>query len=249
MTGGGNWTYFIDGAMPLLIDAGVGQQAHLDAIAAARADGPGRVLVTHGHGDHASGAPAIRARWPTTRFLKRPWPERDERYAVAWEPLDDGTRVPAGDEELLVVHTPGHAPDHLAFWYEPTRTMITGDLVVQGSSVVILASHGGRLADYLASLERVRAFQPQRLLPAHGPAIDDPDATIRQYLDHRRMREVQVLDALEAGATTPGEMVARIYSNLDPRLISMAHESVLAHLEKLESEGRVARSDGIWTLY
>lgn len=249
MTGGGNWTYFLDGAMPVLIDAGVGQAPHLEALAVARADGPGRVLVTHAHGDHASGAPAIHARWPSTRFFKQPWAERDDRYGVTWEPLADGEYVPAGDEELLVVGTPGHAPDHLSFWHERTRTMFTGDLLVLGSSVVILASSGGRLVDYLASLERVRALGPQVLLPAHGPAIGDPSAVIEQYLDHRRMREAQVLAALEAGATEVGAMVARIYTDLDPRLAPMAYESVLAHLEKLESEGRAGRVAGAWTLY
>lgn len=248
MTGSGNWTYFIDGAQPVLIDAGIGRSEHLDAIATARAEGPGRVLVTHAHGDHASGASAIHTRWPSTRFAKRPWPERDARD-VRWEPLGDGDRVPAGDETLIVVHTPGHAPDHLSFWHEPTRTMFTGDLVVLGSSVVILASSGGNLAAYLQSLERVRAFAPRVLMPAHGPAIEDPASVIQQYLDHRSEREQQVIAALRAGSTDVADMVSRIYEDLDPALVPMACESVLAHLEKLAAEGRAGQVDGRWTLY
>lgn len=249
MTGGGNWTYFIDGAEPVLIDAGVGASAHLEALARARADGPARVLVTHAHGDHASGAPAIHERWPAVRFAKRPWPERDARYAVEWEPIADGERLAAGDGHLVAVHTPGHAPDHLSFWHEPTRTMFTGDLIVAGSSVVILASSGGSVADYLRSLARIRAFEPRVLLPAHGPAIDDPRDAIDRYIEHRRMRERQVFAALEAGISDPAEMVRRIYEGLDPALLAMARESVLAHLRKLEDEGRAREVDGGWRLY
>ncbi|MCA1584113.1 MAG: MBL fold metallo-hydrolase [Acidobacteria bacterium] len=249
MTGGGNWTFLIEGRMPTLIDAGVGRPAHIDALAAAAPGGPHIVLVTHAHPDHASGAPVIHSRWPATRFAKFPWPVRDERYAVIWEDLSDGDRLPAGDTELVAIHTPGHAPDHIVLLEERTRTVFSGDLVVLGSSVVIQASSGGNLADYLRSLERVRALAPARLLPAHGPAIDDPLAVIDEYVQHRRQRETQVLNALEAGLTTIAEMVSRIYPSLDPALVPMACESVLAHLEKLESERGVRRAEGGWTLY
>src|SRR5262245_57314034 len=107
MTGSGNWTYFFPGRHPALIDAGTGLPAHLDAIAGAQADGPGHVLVTHAHGDHASGAAAIAARWPDTTFSKYPWPGRDDKYPVSWQPLADGDIVAAGDETLQIVHTPG----------------------------------------------------------------------------------------------------------------------------------------------
>ena len=83
--------------------------------------------------------------------------------------------VEAGDDLLRAVHTPGHAPDHLCFWHEESRTLFSGDLAVKGTTVYIPPNLQGDLADYLASLERVRALQPARLLPAHGPVIDDPD--------------------------------------------------------------------------
>jgi glyoxylase-like metal-dependent hydrolase (beta-lactamase superfamily II) len=81
-------------------------------------------------------------------------------------------------ESADALHTPGHSPDHLAFWHEPSRTIFTGDLVVRGSSVMIHWSRGGDLGQYLASLERLLALEPRRLLPAHGPAIDDPRAIL-----------------------------------------------------------------------
>jgi glyoxylase-like metal-dependent hydrolase (beta-lactamase superfamily II) len=249
MTGAGNWTYFLPGRAPVLIDAGVGERVHLDAITAARAEGPGHVLVSHGHGDHISGAPALSSLWPATRFSKMPWPARDTNYPVQWGVLGDGDVIAAGDGELHAIHTPGHAPDHLAFWHPATRTLFSGDLVVAGTTVVIPATMGGSLRAYLASLERVLSLAPARLLPAHGAPIDQPEQIIRQYLAHRRERERQVVAALASGLRTPDAMVNRIYAGLAPALVSMACESVLAHLDKLEEERVVRREGDEWALY
>ena len=247
-TGEGNWTYLIPGPQPVLIDAGVGHASHLDAIAAASPGGPGRVLVTHAHSDHVNGTPAIRARWPATRFFKMPWPERDKKIDVPWQTITPGDRVPTGQGDLEAIHTPGHSPDHLAFWHEASRTAFVGDLLVAGTTVFIPASDGGSLADYLRSLHRLLDLQPHRAWPAHGPAIDDPAALIRRYLDHRAEREQQVLAALEAGSSTVEQITTAIYPRLANALAPMARESVLAHLRKLEDEKR-ARQDGPqWTI-
>jgi len=248
MTGAGNWTYFLPGAHPVLIDAGVGEPAHLKAIAGARHDGPGHVLVSHAHGDHISGVTALAARWRGTRFSKRPWPERDRNLAVSWTPLADGDTIPAGDSQLEVIHTPGHAPDHLAFWHAESRTLFSGDLVVTGTTVVIPATMGGNLSDYLHSLRRVLALGPSRLLPAHGFAIDDPATIITRYLRHRRDREIQVLAALEAGLSSVDQIADAIYAGLAVTLLPMARESVLAHLHKLQHEGLARVVDDVWTV-
>jgi glyoxylase-like metal-dependent hydrolase (beta-lactamase superfamily II) len=232
----------------VLIDAGVGHAAHLDAIARHSPAGPGHVIVTHGHSDHASGAPALAARWPSTIFSKRPWRERDGLYDVTWQPLADGAMIPAGDDPIQAIHTPGHSPDHLSFWHEPSRTLFCGDLLVLGSTVVIPASHGGSLAEYLQSLGRVLALGATRILPAHGAVIEDPAAVIAQYVEHRRRREGQVLAALEGGADTVEAMVDRIYADLASDLVGMARESVLAHLMKLEQEGLARQSSGKWSI-
>jgi glyoxylase-like metal-dependent hydrolase (beta-lactamase superfamily II) len=246
MTGSGNWTYFLPGRSPALIDAGTGLAAHLDAIETAAPDGPAHVVVTHAHSDHAAGAPAIQSRWPDTLFSKLPWPGRDDRYAVDFRPLHDGDVVSAGDRELTVVHTPGHAPDHVALWDPHDRVLFSGDLITLGTTVVILASHGGSLIEYLDSLRRVRALAPVRLLPAHGAAIDDPLAVIEKYLQHRAERETQVVAGLRAGHRSIDALVAGIYRGLQPALVPMARESVLAHLLKLEQEGRARREGDEW---
>jgi glyoxylase-like metal-dependent hydrolase (beta-lactamase superfamily II) len=272
MTGAGNNTYLLaaDGDGAALIDAGVGNSGHLaelrNALDAhhARLD---QVLVTHGHADHASGAPAIARAHPSAQFLKYPWPgpgewgpgrdgpggrgprsehDEDDQYVVHWQAIADGDELDAGGERLVVVATPGHSPDHLAFWHERSRTMFTGDLVALGTSVMIHSSRGGILADYMRSLERVLAFQPRVLLPAHGPRVDDPRALIVGYLDHRRQREQQVIAALQAGHATVEAIAESIYHDVDVALMPAARENVRAHLEKLRAEGRAFVAGGLW---
>jgi glyoxylase-like metal-dependent hydrolase (beta-lactamase superfamily II) len=245
-TGEGNWTYLIDGDVPVLIDSGVGNGAHLEAIDAAAGDRALHLVVTHAHSDHISGAPAIVARRPSTRLSKMPWAERDRD--LAWQPLQDGDQVATGQGDLLVIHTPGHAPDHVCLWHEASRTLFVGDMLVQGTTVMIPASHGGSLVDYLRSLDRLLALNAARALPAHGPPIDDPAALIRHYIEHRAQREAQVQAALEAGARTIDELLARIYPGLQPALEPMARESLLAHLVKLASDGRAEPREGSWTV-
>ncbi|MBI4484519.1 MAG: MBL fold metallo-hydrolase [Acidobacteria bacterium] len=249
MTGSGNNTYLIAGAghEASLIDAGVGDRRHIDRLTSellASNATLARVLVTHGHPDHASGAPALAAEHPSASFAKHPWPSEDAKYRVAWRPLADGDRVGG----LTALHTPGHSPDHLAFWHEESGTIFSGDLVVLGSSVMIHWSRGGRLSQYLAALQRLRSLAPRRLLPAHGPAIEDPAAVLTSYLDHRLMRERQVVAALKAGLDTVERIAGSIYDGLDPALLAAAHENVRAHLEKLKEEQRVLDDNGRWRL-
>src|SRR5688500_1545867 len=146
----------------------------------------------------------------------------------------------------MAVHTPAHAPDHLCFWHPQTRTVFGGDLAVKGTTVWIPSSLHGDLTQYLASLERVIALEPVRLLPGHGPVIDDPVALLRSYIEHRREREAQILEALRAGDTGTAAIVARIYRGLRDPLVPLARESVEAHLLKLEREGRAGRDADAW---
>lgn len=242
ITGDGNWTWLIPGEVPTLIDAGTGEKPHLDGVSEALAGTwLDQVLVTHGHIDHASGAPALQQRFGVTRFLKLPWSERDAKWAVDWTPIRDGDVIAAGDTQLVAIHTPGHAPDHLCFWEESSRTVFCGDLAIKGSSVWIPARLGGDLAAYLASLTRVLALKPARMLPAHGPVIDDPMRVLRTYIDHRLEREEQVIAALRAGDRTAEAIVARVYRGIRESLAPLATESVTAHLLKLQQEGRVLR--------
>jgi len=109
-------------------------------------------------------------------------------------------------------------------------------------------SRGGDLGQYLASLERLLSLRPRRLLPAHGPPIDDPRTILTGYIEHRLQREQQVLDALRAGHGSVQAIAESIYDGLAPALMPAAQENVRAHLEKLKGERRATDESGRWTL-
>ena len=179
----GNNTWLLRGRVPVLVDAGVGARSHLEALESALSGSPlAAVLVTHGHVDHASGVAQLEARWPSLRV----------RQFGGDDGLGDGERVPAGDSELVVVHTPGHAPDHCCFLDPHEGDIYCGDLMRLGGTVVIQATRGGDLAAYLRSLDVVRRLAPRRLFPGHGPIIEDPAALIDEYVQHRAARDEQM---------------------------------------------------------
>ena len=150
----GNNTWLLTGREPALVDAGVGQAEHVEAVAAALNGAPlVRVLITHWHPDHVKGLPALRDRWPKLTVVDT-----------------TGDPVPAGDERLLeIIATPGHSPDHLCFFDREAGDLSSGDLARKGGTIVIPAKKGGDLRAYLASLALVREMAPRRLLPGHGP--------------------------------------------------------------------------------
>jgi len=219
----GNNTWLLRGREPALVDAGVGRPEHIDAIAHAL-DGARlmRVLITHSHSDHVAGLPAIKTRWPNVEVV-------DASNARA-----GAAAVRGGDRTLELVLTPGHAPDHVCFFDRDSGDLYCGDLARLGGTIVIPSRKGGDLQAYLDSLRLVLDLAPRRMLPGHGPIIDDPIALLDEYIAHRAERERQIVDAMAAGARTVEEVVARVYPELPESLRAAAEETVEAHLKKLE---------------
>lgn len=261
-TGAGNNTWLLDGDEPTLIDAGAGVPSHvsgLQAVLGGRA--LRRIIVTHGHPDHASGVPALRAVWsdvevcrfasaapdgapPATRasglhhqpagVLHRSGDDGDGEIALA-----EGAAVRAGNRVLQVIHTPGHAPDHVCLWDPSTRELFGGDMLIRPGTVLIPAGHGGSLRQYLDSLRRIAGLSPTRVYPGHGPIIENPLEVVAEYLEQRRRREEQVLEAVAMGEADAASIVARLYPSLSDGLERAATMTIQAHLDKLREEGRL----------
>jgi glyoxylase-like metal-dependent hydrolase (beta-lactamase superfamily II) len=254
MTGPGTNTYLIGRSHPILIDTGAGVpeyvplfEAYLKRRGFAR---PERIVLTHRHRDHMGGVPALRDRFPGIAVSKMIW--KDDGLPEGIRDLRDGESVAGDGATLIPVHTPGHASDHLCFWMPEEQALFTGDLVLGGSTTVI-PDEDGDLGQYLDSLRRVQALGVRRIYPAHGPVIEDAPGKIQEYLDHRMLRERQILDALGAGTHTIPEIVKAIYADVPVALHGHAAMSVHSHLKKLKRERRVAElplpgAPSRWTL-
>jgi hydroxyacylglutathione hydrolase len=240
MTGPGTNTYLVGRRDPILIDTGAGVPDYvplLDTYLAERGwTQPSRVLLTHRHRDHLGGVDQLRGRFKGLRVSKM-----RHKDAALPEPIDDlrdGQSVQGDGVTLIPIHTPGHASDHLCYYLVEEQALFTGDVILGGSTTVI-PSDDGDLLDYLGSLRRLQSLDVRRIYPAHGPVIEDGPARIREYIEHRMLRERQILEALADGLTTIPTMVARIYADVAPALHPVAAMSVESHLKKLAREGRV----------
>src|SRR6266540_3392467 len=162
----------------------------------------------------------------------------------------DGQRIGTRDLAMAAVATPGHSPDHVAYFEDRHRSLFTGDAVL-GRGTSVIDPPEGDLTAYLRSLRRMVDLSPRVIYPGHGPAVLDGPGKLEEYLEHRAAREEQILAALAAGLATPEEIVPAIYGDHPVDLHQLAARSVLAHLIKLENEGRAERrtvTDAIrWT--
>ena len=248
MTGPGTNTYLVACTQTrrwTVIDPGPVDDSHLKAILDA-ADGPiERILVTHTHRDHSPGAAPLAAATGAPvlgRIASNPtWQDPD--FAPTAQPVDGDRLVLGPDATLRVLHTPGHASNHLCFLLEQEGLLFTGDHVMQGSTVVINPPDGDMSA-YLRSLRELLDLELQWLAPGHGFLVAEPHEVLRALIDHRLRREAKVLKGLQRMAPCALEaLLPLVYDDVPPSLHPLARRSLLAHLLKLQDDG-VARSDG-----
>jgi glyoxylase-like metal-dependent hydrolase (beta-lactamase superfamily II) len=241
LDGTNTWLLAVPGARDaLLVDPGPDDPVHRAAVlAAAEARGVRirQILLTHGHPDHSEGAR------PLAEAVRAPVRALDPAHRIGPEGLHAGDRVALGDLRVEVVATPGHTADCLSFLLPDDGAVLTGDTVLGRGSTVV-AHPEGRLADYLASLERLRELARvgavTRVLPGHGPALADAVAALEYYLSHRRQRLEQIRAARAAGARTAREVLERVYVDVDRALWPAAELSVRAQLAYLDAEDEPA---------
>jgi glyoxylase-like metal-dependent hydrolase (beta-lactamase superfamily II) len=240
MTGPGTNTYLIGRRDPILLDTGAGVDDYVPLFGRYLDERgwsqPSRVVLTHRHRDHLGGVPQLREKYRGLRVAKMIY--RDEGLPENVENLADGARIEGDGATLVAIHTPGHASDHLCYYLEEEKAVFTGDVVLGGSTTVIPAEDGD-LLDYLNSLKRLQRLDVQRIYPAHGPVIEDAQGKLTEYIEHRMLRERQILQALGDGLRTIPTMVEHIYAEVPKNLHAMAGQSVASHLKKLAREGRV----------
>lgn len=224
--------------------------AVIEELLASRGAALAGIIVTHGHIDHIAGVAALyRARgqrgWiaghERVRSVLVTVPGMPSLESPPWRPLAEGDRL-AGFE---VLETPGHKGDHLCLWRAADGLLIAGDTVA-GEGTVIIVPPDGDMADYLATLYRLRDLAPRLIAPGHGPMVRDPAALLDYYISHRLQREASLLKALTDEPQPLPALVARVYTDLSPSLYGLAEHSLLAHLIKLEREGRAVEQPQGW---
>ena len=248
----GTNTYLVGRGEVAVIDPGPDDRAHLDAIAGAvKGERISHILITHTHRDHTdavaplkhySNAPVLAfGHTGKPRGARTTSPSDTAFVDLGFTPdtkLRHGDTIEGPDWALGVIHTPGHAPDHLCFALQGRRSVFSGDHVM-GWSTTVVAPPEGNMADYLASLERLLTRRDKLFFPGHGGRIEMPQRVIRAYLMHRKMRESAIYACLKSGDRFIPQIVPKIYPTLDPRLETAAALSVLAHLELLVDRGLV----------
>jgi glyoxylase-like metal-dependent hydrolase (beta-lactamase superfamily II) len=233
-----------------VIDPGPDDDAQIAAILrATKGERITHIFVTHSHLDHSPAARPLALATGATIYAGgarcRPSCGDDRLEAgddLAFRPdvaLTDGQVFRGLRWTIEAVATPGHTSNHYAYALIEENALFPGDCVM-GWSTSVVSPPDGDMGLYMRSLERIRARRYDALFPAHGPPIRRVDAFLDAYIDHRRQRETQILQALETnGAANVRQLVARLYADHDKRLHPAACHSVLAHLLDLFRRGLV----------
>lgn len=242
MTYFGTNTYLIDTPEGIVVlDPGPeGHPEHVEAILRHTGGRIAYIAVSHTHHDHVGAVPALREATgaPTAGF---------ETSAI--ETFDPDIKLRHGDKlaGMQALHTPGHASDHLCFALPlaSEKVLFSADHVMSWSTSIV-SPPGGDMGDYFASLNLLLQRDDDVYLPGHGPPLREPRTLVRAMLTHRIIREQAIAKKLTEGSFDTYTIMDALYSQLNPRLRKAAERNVLAHLLKMEAEGRAIREGEVW---
>lgn len=250
----GTNTFIVGRGIVAIIDPGPDDEAHLAAVLnAVRGETVSHILVTHTHMDHsplaaklaaATGAKtysAISPAIPTVISGVRLDASVDQDFTPEVA-LSDSDVLEGKGWAVEAVFTPGHMANHMSFCLKEEKALLVGDHVMAWATTVV-APPDGNMKDYMGSLRKLLKRNEEIYYPAHGPESTKPKALVRAILAHRKMREEAIYNRVKAGDCTIGEIVASVYSDIDPRLHAAAGLSTLAHLEHLIEKGWVELRD------
>jgi glyoxylase-like metal-dependent hydrolase (beta-lactamase superfamily II) len=244
MTGPGTNTYLVGIDEIVVVDPGPDDDGHLEAIMGCGGDRIRWIALTHTHPDHWPAADRLRERTgaEVVAFGRRDGARPDRKMA-------DGDTIEATEFRLRALHTPGHASNHLCYLVEEERMLLSGDHVMDGSTVVIKPPDGD-MAAYIESLRKVRKLRLRSIAPGHGRLIENPAEVLDWYIAHRLEREAKVHRALlDVGPAKIDQLVPLVYDDVGEERYAVARYSLHAHLLKLVADGRATGRTltGTWT--
>jgi glyoxylase-like metal-dependent hydrolase (beta-lactamase superfamily II) len=249
MTGPGTNTYLVGSDQIAVIDPGPAEPSHIEAILAACDGKLAWILVTHTHPDHSPAA-AVLAKETGAMLMGNVLKENDGHQDDSFIPDESFSHnqcLSSAEFTIRAIHTPGHVDNHICFLVEEDGLLLTGDHIMQGSTVVIIPPYGD-MKDYIESLRLLLDYSIDALGPAHGHLIDTPKKEIQYLIDHRLGRETKVVSVLsKERAGTLDSLTPLVYDDVDAKLHPIARYSLLAHLLKLEKDQRAEHTDEKWT--
>jgi len=242
-TGPGTNTYLIGDEEVTVIDPGPALHEHIEAIIQASANIK-QILLTHTHPDHSPGTRLLQDNIGVPVFALITESSKDQDITFTPERiLIDGEIIANEYYSIEVIHTPGHASNHLCYLLKDEKLLFTGDHIMDGSTVVI-ASPDGSMQDYIDSLAKLKEYDLNKIAPGHGELIDEPYAVVDWIIKHRFERESKVIDVLKQhNSGDLNTLVKDIYADVDSMLHPVAKWSLESHLVKLMDEGVVTRKN------
>ena len=242
-TGPGTNTYLIGDEEVTVIDPGPALHEHIEAIIQASANIK-QILLTHTHPDHSPGTRLLQDNIGVPVFALITESSKDQDITFTPERiLIDGEIIANEYYSIEVIHTPGHASNHLCYLLKDEKLLFTGDHIMDGSTVVI-APPDGSMQDYIDSLAKLKEYDLNKIAPGHGELIDEPYAVVDWIIKHRFERESKVIDVLKQhNSGDLNTLVKDIYADVDAILHPVAKWSLESHLVKLMDEGVVTRKN------